>query len=62
MTTKSPGLVAEALADQVDLAKRETSRILDVAAGTGRVGVCLRENGFRNIEALGEKVTHDQQG
>ncbi|XP_071522173.1 methyltransferase-like protein 27 [Panulirus ornatus] len=36
----------------VPLEQRERMRVIDVAAGTGRVGLDLRKIGFKNIDAL----------
>ena len=47
--------VAKELIRQVERKSRATFRVLDVAAGTGRVGVLLHQSGFRNVEALGMK-------
>ncbi len=50
-------IVASKLASHVPEGGRARSafRVLDVAAGTGRVGEQLHKLGFRNIEALGTK-------
>jgi len=47
-----PEMAAEALAKLYEPARRETIRILDVAAGTGRVGHELSQRGFKIIDAL----------
>jgi len=47
-----PEMAAEALAKLYDTTERETIRILDVAAGTGRVGHELNKRGFKVIDAL----------
>ena len=36
---------------------RASAKVLDVAAGTGKVGEELDKIGFRNMEALGEVYT-----
>ena len=38
-------------------AKRSRFEVLDVAAGTGRVGLPLTEAGFRCVDALGEHLS-----
>ncbi|KAG8240442.1 hypothetical protein J437_LFUL003156 [Ladona fulva] len=57
-----PELVANALNQELDREgkNKEDVRVLDVAAGTGRVGVELYKFGFRNIDALepSEKMLH----
>lgn len=49
MNYNGPKLVVEQFVE-FDISK--DSRILDMAAGTGLVGVRLRENGYTNIDAL----------
>ncbi len=50
-----PRTVAEKLMALVpEEAKRSKFEVLDVAAGTGRVGLPLTEAGFRCVDALGE--------
>lgn len=50
-----PEVVASKLASLVAAGEaRRNLRVLDVAAGTGRVGEALHRAGFRNVEALGE--------
>ncbi|XP_046385476.1 methyltransferase-like protein 27 [Ischnura elegans] len=52
---KGPIYVAEALAELYDGSskpRRWEAKILDIAAGTGRIGIHLFELGFRQIDAL----------
>ncbi|XP_063614732.1 demethylmenaquinone methyltransferase-like [Penaeus indicus] len=47
-----PVLCAETAASRVEESRRASARVMDVAAGTGRVGHELHLRGFRNIDAL----------
>ncbi|XP_042871010.1 demethylmenaquinone methyltransferase-like [Penaeus japonicus] len=47
-----PVLAAETAASRVDESRRASVRVMDVAAGTGRVGYELHLRGFRNMDAL----------
>lgn len=49
---KGPEITAQALATNYDNDSRKSVRILDVAAGTGRLGAELYRLGFRNMDAL----------
>lgn len=49
---RGPKIAAKAVADYFNTSKRETVRILDVAAGTGFVAENLVEYGFKHIDAL----------
>ncbi|XP_076049680.1 methyltransferase-like protein 27 [Oratosquilla oratoria] len=49
---KGPIYAAEEVAEVIGEERREEARVLDVAAGTGRVGLELARRGFRNLEAL----------
>ncbi|XP_071448256.1 methyltransferase-like protein 27 [Hetaerina americana] len=52
---KGPEYVAEALAElYTDKSKpsKVEAKILDIAAGTGRIGIFLHKLGFRNMDAL----------
>lgn len=51
-----PEVAAQALATNFDIISRTSARILDVAAGTGRLGAELYNLGFRNIDALDPSV------
>ena len=47
-----PEISARVLAEVYPPEVRNTVRILDVAAGTGRVGIELNKRGFRNVDGL----------
>ncbi len=52
--SKGPPMAAARLAELVPEAERAGMKVLDVAAGTGRVGKHLAdEHGFRNVDVLG---------
>ena len=53
----SPALVSDFMADLVPVEKRAEYKIMDFAAGTGRVGVHLRDrHGFRLMDAVGRAL------
>ncbi|XP_064108428.1 uncharacterized methyltransferase Sca_1399-like isoform X2 [Macrobrachium nipponense] len=47
-----PKLAANEVAARIPQEKRGALKVIDVAAGTGRVGRLLRDKGFSNIDAL----------
>ncbi|KAK7065158.1 ubiE/COQ5 methyltransferase [Halocaridina rubra] len=47
-----PDIAAEEVALRIPKEQRERVTIIDVAAGTGRVGLLLKQKGFTNIDAL----------
>ncbi|XP_068202558.1 methyltransferase-like protein 27 [Palaemon carinicauda] len=49
---RGPDLAADELAARIPKDKRGEVKVIDVAAGTGRVGLLLRDKGFSNIDAL----------
>ncbi|XP_064109367.1 uncharacterized methyltransferase Sca_1399-like [Macrobrachium nipponense] len=49
---RGPEIAANEVAARISKDKRDDIRIIDVAAGTGRVGVLLKDKGFSNIDAL----------
>ncbi len=49
-----PPTAAAKLSERVPEEKRANALVLDVAAGTGRVGEALAGHGFKIIDALGE--------
>jgi len=54
LASRAPARVAFLLASLIPEEKRGSYRVLDLAAGTGRVGQSLVKEGFKNIEALGK--------
>jgi len=53
MSSVGPRVLADKLASLVPAEQRASYRILDVGAGTGRVGEQASKLGFKNMEALG---------
>lgn len=51
-----PEVAAQALASNFAAESRRNARILDIAAGTGRLGAELFKLGFRNLDALDPSV------
>ncbi len=51
----APRMAADALTRHLEEKEWASAKVLDVAAGTGKVGEELHKLGFRNIEALGEE-------
>ncbi|KAK3865922.1 hypothetical protein Pcinc_028522 [Petrolisthes cinctipes] len=49
---KGPFILVEAVTKEVPECRRKEVRVLDVAAGTGMVGVALAQKGFTNLDAL----------
>ncbi|KAK3873955.1 hypothetical protein Pcinc_021068 [Petrolisthes cinctipes] len=49
---KAPHIAVDEIANLVPEDQRKNIRVMDVAAGTGLVGIKLREIGFKNIDAL----------
>ncbi|CAG0879994.1 unnamed protein product [Darwinula stevensoni] len=49
---KAPRLAAEAIRDFIQVEDRSKVKIMDIAAGTGKVGEWLARFGFRDIDAL----------
>ncbi|CAL4133506.1 unnamed protein product [Meganyctiphanes norvegica] len=47
-----PSICAEEVAARFPSDQRATVKVMDLAAGTGRVGLELHKRGFRNIDAL----------
>ncbi|KAK4324860.1 hypothetical protein Pmani_004510 [Petrolisthes manimaculis] len=49
---KGHSILVETLTKEVPECRRKEVRVLDVAAGTGLVGVALAQKGFTNLDAL----------
>ena len=50
-----PYNVAKKLAEYIpDKKDRANFKVLDVAAGTGAVGLYMRSQGFKNLDAVGK--------
>ena len=51
---QGPENVAKKLAELVPESKRKEFKIIDIAAGTGNVGLALHKRGFRTMDANGK--------